>query len=377
QQWKRPELTSRDLIKRSAGAVWDALWLQPRRLEEDMFQDLRYGARMLLQKPGFALVALVALALGIGASTAIFSIVNGILLRPLPYRNSDRNVMVWMDNHRLGLDQDWHSYPNYVDYRDQNQSFEEMAAFNDRTFNLTGSGDPERVMGMWATANLFQVLGVQPSIGRAFTVEEEEPGKDLVVVISHGLWQRWFGGDPGGIGQQLIMDGTGQQLIMTGTGRTVIGVMPAGVTFPAKDSELWVPLAIGRGGRNNRGGFSLKAIGLLRSGASITQARADLGTIAGRLEQQYPFLAGYGVTLVPLHDQIVGKIRPALLVLLAAVGFVLLIGCANIANLLLARAATREREIAIRTAVGARRGRLIRQLLTESLLLSLIGGALG
>src|SRR5262249_16519777 len=295
QQWKRPELTSRDLIKRSAGAVWDALWLQPRRLEEDMFQDLRYGARMLLQKPGFALVALVALALGIGASTAIFSIVNGILLRPLPYRNSDRIVMVWMDNHRLGLDQDWHSYPNYVDYRDQNQSFEQMAAFNDRTFNLTGSGDPERVMGMWAPANLFQglggnretgmgmwaaakllqVLGVQPSIGRAFTVEEEEPGKDLVVVISHGLWQRWFGGDPGVIGQQLIMNGTG---------RTVIGVMPAGVTFPARDSELWVPLAIGPGGRNNRGGFSLKAIGLLQPRASLTQARANLATITRPFE---------------------------------------------------------------------------------------------
>ena len=369
EQWQRPELKStRDLLKRSTGALWDALWLQPRRLEEDMFQDLRYGARMLLQKPGFTFIALVALALGIGASTAIFSIVNGILLRPLPYRNSDRIVMVWMDNHRLGIDQDWHSYPNYVDYRDQNQVFEQMAAFNDRAFNLTGSSDPERVLGMWSTASLFQVLGVQPSIGRAFTVEEEEPGKDLVVVISHGLWQRWFGGDPGVIGQQLIMNGTG---------RTVIGVMPPGVTFPSKDSELWVPLALSPNGRNNRGGFSLKAIGLLRPGVSISQARADLGTIAGRLEQQYSFLAGYGVNPVLLHDQIVGKIRPALLVLLAAVAFVLLIGCANIANLLLARAATREREIAIRTALGARRGRLIRQLLTESLLMSLIGGVLG
>jgi putative ABC transport system permease protein len=337
-------------------------------MEEDMFQDLRYGARMLLHKPGFTLVALIALALGIGATTAIFSIVNGILLRSLPYRNPDRIVMVWVDNHRVGLDQDWHSYPNYVDYRDQNQVFEQMAAFNDRSFNLTGSADPERVLGMWATASLFQVLGVEPSLGRSFTVEEEEPGKDLVVVISHGLWQRWFGGDSGAIGRQLIMNGTG---------RTVIGVMPPGVTFPSKDAELWVPLALSTAGRNNRGGFSLKAIGLLRPGVSIAQARADLGTIAGRLVQQYPFLAGYGVNLVPLHDQIVGKIRPALFVMLAAVGFVLLIGCANTANLLLARAATREREIAIRTALGARPGRIIRQLLTESLLLSLMGGALG
>src|SRR5262249_55946591 len=164
EQWELLNIRSeRDLLKRAMGAVADALWLQPRRLEEDMFQDLRYGVRMLLQKPGFTLVALIALALGIGASTAIFSIVNGILLRPLPYRNSNRIVMVWMDNHRLGLDQDWHSYPNYVDYRDQNQAFEQIAAFNDRTFNVTGAADPERVMGMWATANLFQVLGVQPS----------------------------------------------------------------------------------------------------------------------------------------------------------------------------------------------------------------------
>ncbi|HKV39218.1 MAG TPA: ABC transporter permease, partial [Blastocatellia bacterium] len=334
-----------------------------------LLYDIRFAKRMLFTRLSVTAVIVLALALGIGASTAIFSVVNGILLRPLSYSNADRLVMIWMDNRRLGVDQDWHSYPAYVDYRDQNHTFQQVAAFNDnRSFNLTGSGDPERILGVWSTSNLFQVLGVQPLIGRTFTPEEEEQGKDRVVIISYGLWQRRFGAD------RTIL---GRQINMSGSGRTVIGVMPPGFSFPGKDSEMWAPLAPNPGAKTNRTAFGLKAIGRLRPGVRIEQARSDLETIAKRIEQQYPFLAGYGVNLVSLHDQVAGKIRPALLILLAAVGFVLLIACANVANLLLARSAAREREIAIRTALGAARWRLIRQLLTESLLLSLVGGAAG
>jgi putative ABC transport system permease protein len=335
---------------------------------ETLIQDLRYSVRMLIKRPGFTFVVVAALALGIGANTAIFSVVNSILLRPLPYRDPARLAMIWMDNKRMNVDQDIHSFANYIDYRDQNQVFESMAAYSGVSLNLVGVGEPERIIGSAATASLFEVLGVAPVRGRVFTVEEETIGQNRVAVLSYGLWQRRFAGDPNIVGQEILL---------SDVSRTVIGVMPPSFKFPHKDAEIWVPLALDENQKRSRGSFGYYAIGRLKPGVSLQQAQAEMGTIASNLESQYNFLEGLGVNLVPLHQQVTGRVRPALLVLLGTVAFVLLIACANVANLLLARSAGREREIAIRTALGANRKRLIRQLLTESALMGLAGGAIG
>jgi putative ABC transport system permease protein len=342
------------------------------RFIDTFFLDLRYGARMLGKNPGFTFVAALTLALGIGANTAIFSVIEAVLLRPLPYQNSERLCVLWKSVPARNIEWDWTSYPTIRDWREQSRSFEDMAVFlrpDGSEVVLQSDAGHERIQGSKVSGNFFEMLGVRPLIGRAFSDEEARRGDD-VVVLSYDFWQRRFGGDGAALGRSLKLDNRSV---------TVIGVMPPRFQFPDKNAQLWLLIsADDRWAKFQeiRLADAFSALARLKPGVSIEEARADMNAVAGRLAKQYPSTdANLGIRVTPLFDQIAGaQLRRALWILGGAVLCVLLIACSNIASLLVARGATRRKELAVRAALGAGRWRLLRQLATESTLLSLLGG---
>src|SRR5690242_20167221 len=334
----------------------------------NLLTDLRHSLRQIAKNPGFFAVAVTALALGIGANTAIFSAVEAVLLRPLPYFQPDRLMMVWEDSSFIGFPDNTPAPANYVDWKAQNTVFTDMAARQGSTMSLTGDGAPEQLYGQRVTPNFFDVLGVQPMIGRVFTAEEDK-AKEQVVLLSYSLWQRRFGGDRSVVGRAILLNDAQTK---------VLGVMPKGFFFREKNVDYWMPLYFTPERWAQRGNHFLNVVARLKPGVTRKQAQTEMDRIAARLQQQYPETnAKVGATVVPLQEDFAGDTKDGLLVLQVASVFVLLIACSNLANLLLARSTGRKREMAVRIALGATRGQIAGQMLAESLLLSALGGALG
>ena len=357
----RIELGGVEQVKEQVREVRAGAWL------DSLFQDLHYGVRMLRKNPAFTAIALLTLALGIGANTAIFSVVNAVLLRPLPYTHADQLLIIRETSQRVGVHSP--SYPDFLDWRKQSRTISQMAALNNRAFNLSGVAQPESIDGYAVSPNTLSMLGVRPILGRDFLPSEEAPGTAPVVLLSYALWQSHLGADPEAVGKNVTLDGRSF---------TIIGVLPPNFRLDDKTDVIapigvWVAEMMDRGDRGD-----MEVLGLLAPGSTFQQARAELDTIAVNLQKAYPLQnADIGVAATTLRDQLVGDARPAILVLFGAVVFVLLIACVNVANLFLVRGAARSREIAVRQACGANRNRIIRQMLTESFLLAAIGGAFG
>jgi len=357
----RRHLGGAERVRLHTRDAWGVRWAQ------ELLLDLRYGLRSLAKTPGVTGASLTILAVALAAATALFSLVDGILLRPLPYPAPERLVAVW-ETHPERSEKNVVSTASFVDWTERERVFEDLGAYYQEVgIGLTGEGDPLQVTAAMVTPGVLTTLGVDASLGRTFVPEEGEDGDADVVILSDGFWRRRFGADPGILGETVRLDGVEHR---------VVGVMPPGMAFPTPGTDVWLPLQFSESARNDRKSHSLRVVGRLETGISLEAAEEQMNRLEAALAEEHPeFLSGWGVNLVPLHEETVGQVRPALAVLLGASGLLLLLGCVNVANLLLARSVNRDREIAVRQALGASRSRLIRQLLTESLALGLLGGA--